>query len=144
MTTNEIPVKVTVKTTIDEADPMELVVFGRYFQKGNASYLKYEEVMEELGTVRTIVKISEEEMLILRSGAIKMRLPFQLQKKLNGSYEMPFGVFETATLAQKMEFTDGHVQGGGQIDIVYDFEMQGSPAGTYQLKIQFHPVHMSE
>ncbi|WP_169809859.1 DUF1934 domain-containing protein [Neobacillus mesonae] len=146
LATKEIPVKVTVKTTIDETDPMELIVFGRYFQKENASYLQYEEVLEEVGTVRTIVKVSEGEMLILRSGAIKMRLPFQLQQKLTGSYEMPFGVFETATLARKMEFVPSqeqeHGHAAGQIEIVYDFEMQGSHAGTYHLQIHFQPDHM--
>lgn len=143
MTTNEIPVKISVKTTINDAAPVELIVFGRYFQKERATYLQYEEVLEEVGTVRTIVKVSQEEMLILRSGAIKMRLPFRLQQKLPGSYELSLGAFETATLAKKMEFTSQE-NGSGQIDIIYDFEMQGAPAGTFQLEIHFQPEHSYE
>ncbi|WP_235888091.1 DUF1934 domain-containing protein [Neobacillus paridis] len=143
MTTNEIPVKISVKTTINDAAPVELIVFGRYFQKERAAYLQYEEVLEEVGTIRTIVKVSQEEMLILRSGAIKMRLPFRLQQKLPGSYELSLGAFETATLAKKMEFTSQE-NGSGQIDIIYDFEMQGAPAGTFQLEIHFQPEHSYE
>jgi uncharacterized beta-barrel protein YwiB (DUF1934 family) len=54
-----------------------------------------------------------------------------LHKKLRGSYEMPFGTFETMTLAKRIEHSDG------LIDILYDFTMQGSHAGTYHLEITF-------
>lgn len=130
MLNTEIPVKINVKTTIDEQETFELVVFGRAYHKGDAFFLRYEEVLEE-GTVRTIVKVANEEALILRSGAVKMRLPFRLNKILRGSYEMPFGTFETSTMARRIE----HIE--GLIDIVYDFTMQGTPAGTYHLEITF-------
>ncbi|MFJ5717036.1 DUF1934 domain-containing protein [Neobacillus sp. NPDC093127] len=126
----EIPVKINVKTTIDDQETFELVVFGRAYHKGDAFFLRYEEVLEE-GTVRTIVKVATEEALILRAGAVKMRLPFRLHKKLRGSYEMPFGTFETLTLARRIEHKEG------LIDIVYDFTMQGTPSGTYHLEITF-------
>ena len=127
---HEIPVKIKVKTTIDEQETFELTVFGRYYQKDQASFLQYEEVLEE-GTVRTIVKVAKDEALILRGGAVKMRLPFRLHKKLRGSYEVPFGTFETLTMAKRIKHTDG------LIDILYDFTMQGSPTGTYHLEITF-------
>ena len=47
-----------------------------YFKKTMSAYLRYEEAMEE-GSVRTIVKMAAEEALILRNGAVKMRLPFE-------------------------------------------------------------------
>jgi uncharacterized beta-barrel protein YwiB (DUF1934 family) len=79
----EVPVKINVKTTIDSDETFELMVFGTYFEKGNAAYLRYEEAVEE-GSVRTIVKMAQNVALILRGGAIKMRLPFELNRKLNG------------------------------------------------------------
>jgi uncharacterized beta-barrel protein YwiB (DUF1934 family) len=125
-----IPVKINVKTTINNEETFELVVFGQYYQKNGAAFLQYEEAAEE-GTVKTIVKTAEDEALILRSGAIKMRLPFQLHKTLNGSYEMPFGRFETTTVTRRMEIERN------SFDILYDFNLQGSPAGTYHLEITF-------
>jgi uncharacterized beta-barrel protein YwiB (DUF1934 family) len=130
----QLPVKINVKTTIDHEETFELVLFGQYYKKENASYLQYEEVMEE-GSVRTIVKMTPGEGLILRSGAVKMRLPFQVNRKMNGSYEMPFGRFETTTKTKKIEHSFDN--GQGRIDILYDFTMQGSPAGTYHLEITF-------
>ncbi|WP_235824704.1 DUF1934 domain-containing protein [Bacillus salipaludis] len=134
MLTPEIPVRINVRTTIDQQESFELRLFGQYFEKGNASYLKYEEAMEE-GSVRTIVKMTAGEGLILRGGSVKMRLPFELNRKLNGSYEMPFGQFETTTLTKNLEHS--FENGKGLIDILYDFTMQGSPAGTYHLQITF-------
>lgn len=130
----EIPVRINVKTTIDQDETYELQLFGRYFVKENASYLHYEEAMEE-GSVRTIVKIASNEALILRSGAIKMRLPFELNRKLNGSYEMPFGHFAITTKAKSIEHS--YEKGSGVINILYDFTMQGSPKSTYHLQITF-------
>ncbi|WP_244440886.1 DUF1934 domain-containing protein [Neobacillus jeddahensis] len=130
MANHEIPVKIKVKTTINADETFELMVSGRYSQKAGASFLQYEEVLEE-GTVRTIVKVAAEEALILRGGAVKMRLPFRLHKRMRGSYEMPFGTFETMTMAKRIEHTKG------LIDILYDFNMQGSPGGTYHLEITF-------
>jgi uncharacterized beta-barrel protein YwiB (DUF1934 family) len=134
----EIPVKIKVKTTIDREETFELLVFGRFFRKENAYFLQYDEVMEE-GTVKTIVKLTKEEVLILRSGAIKMRLPFQLNRKLNGNYQLPFGVFQTTTLARELDFS--YEKNQGHLHIVYDFEMQDEPAGTYQLEISFQEEH---
>ncbi|WP_235841983.1 DUF1934 domain-containing protein [Neobacillus fumarioli] len=134
MANNEIPVKIVVKTTIDKEETFELTVFGRFFQKGQASYLQYEEAMDE-GKVRTIVKATADDMLILRSGAVNMRLPFQLEKTLPGRYELPFAALETTTLAKKMQFF--YENGCGLIEIVYDFSIAGEQTGTYHLEIKF-------
>jgi uncharacterized beta-barrel protein YwiB (DUF1934 family) len=125
-----IPVKINVKTTINNDETFEHVVFGQYYQKSGSNFLQYEEAVEE-GTVRTIVKVNEEEALILRSGAVKMRLPLQLHKTLKGSYEMPFGRFETTTMTRRMAHNEN------SLDILYDFTLQGSLAGTYHLEITF-------
>jgi uncharacterized beta-barrel protein YwiB (DUF1934 family) len=130
----EIPMKITIKTTIDREEAFELTVFGRYFQRENADYLQYEEVIEE-GKVRSIVKMAAEEALILRSGAIKMRLPFEVNRKLNGSYELPFGQFATVTKARKINYS--YENGKGCFEVLYEFSMQGSPTSTYHLEIAF-------
>jgi uncharacterized beta-barrel protein YwiB (DUF1934 family) len=134
LSTPELPVKITVKTTIDHDETFELSVFGRYFQRENADYLQYVEALEE-GEVRTIVKMSAKEALILRSGAVKMRLPFELNRKLNGSYELPFGEFATVTKANKLDYR--YENGKGSFTVLYDFLMEGSALSKYHLEIAF-------
>lgn len=134
MSIPELPVKINVKTTIDQDETFELMVFGTYFEKGNAAYLRYEEAMEE-GSVRTIVKMAADEALILRGGAVKMRLPFEVNRKLNGSYEMPFGQFATVTMAKRIDYS--YENGKGRFSVLYDFSMEGAPTNTYELEIAF-------
>jgi uncharacterized beta-barrel protein YwiB (DUF1934 family) len=126
--------KITVKTTIvqeDHKEIMESTATGEFFQKENASYLQYEESSDQ-GSIRTTVKVAGNEALILRNGAVKMRLPFALYQPMRGTYKLPFGKFETMTLAKNISLSKG------KIDLLYDFSMQGAPSvGTYHLEITF-------
>nr|WP_321202566.1 DUF1934 domain-containing protein [Cytobacillus horneckiae] len=135
----QVPVKIKVKTDIrngKDKETFELTAFGRYYKKDSARFLQYEEAMED-GLVKTIVKISEQDGLILRSGSVKMRLPFRMNKSLRGSYETPYGVFEMMTLTKRMVHSFEEDKSMGSIDLLYELKMQGSRAGTYHLAITF-------
>ncbi|RSD27173.1 DUF1934 domain-containing protein [Mesobacillus subterraneus] len=135
----QIPVKVTVKTVIysgSEKETFELTTFGRYYKKANSSYLQYDEVMEE-GDVHTTVKISGNEVLIMRSGAIKMRLHFLLNKKTPGNYKTPYGLLETSALTKRLDLGYNDEKHEGQVDLLYEMAIQGANAGTYHLTINF-------
>lgn len=135
----QVPVKIKVKTDIRDGsskDTFELTAFGQYYKKENARFLQYNEVMEE-GTVKTIIKISEQDGVILRSGAVKMRLPFQINKKLKGRYDTPYGVFETATLTKRFVHHFDEKTDIGSIDLLYEMSIQGAHSGTYHLVITF-------
>lgn len=136
---DQIPVKVTVKTAIysgSEKETFELTTFGRYYRKASSSYLQYDEVMEE-GDVHTTVKISGNEVLILRSGAIKMRLHFLLNKKTPGNYKTPFGLLETSALTKRLDTDFSEEKQEGHVDLLYDMAIQGSNAGTYHMTINY-------
>ncbi len=132
-------VKLTVKTTIsrqNSSETFEAAAVGHFYQKEAAIYLKYEEMIDE-GRIRTIVKAAKEEALILRNGAATMRLPFALARKKGGYYEIPLGKFKTATFTKKIDYQYQAENGTGYIELVYDFSLQGSDAGTYELQINF-------
>lgn len=135
----QIPVKIKVKTTIwndVDKDTFELQTFGQYYEKNDSIFLQYEEVMEE-GKIKSIVKVSSTEALILRSGAINMRMVFQTEKKLQGRYETSLGSMPMTTLTKKLDYFFEETAKKGIMTILYDLEMQGSLAGTYQLEISF-------
>ena len=136
---DQIPVKVTVKTAIysgKEKETFELTTFGRYYKKANSSYLQYDEVMEE-GDVHTTVKISGDEVLILRSGAIKMRLHFLLNKKTPGNYQTQYGLLQTSALTKRLDTDFNETKQEGHVDLLYYMAIQGSNAGTYHLMINY-------
>jgi uncharacterized beta-barrel protein YwiB (DUF1934 family) len=131
-------VKVNVKTTIFQDGHEEIIegtAQGDFIQKATSSYLQYDEISDQ-GGIRTIVKMAGDEALILRTGAVKMKLPFKLNQEMSGSYEMPFGKFETMTVAKNIDLC--YDNNKGKIDLRYDFSMQGAPSvGTYHLEITF-------
>ncbi|WP_335871434.1 DUF1934 domain-containing protein [Bacillus sp. 2205SS5-2] len=132
------PVKIHLTTDITqegEKESISFTTFGRYYQKGGASFLKYEEVLEE-GTVRTIVKIKEDTGLILRGGAVKMRLAFQRESAMNGSYESPHGTFLLETKTRNLRHKQ-QSDSNGEILLTYDLSMQGTVVGTYKMKLTY-------
>ena len=135
----QMPVKITVNTTISDGEnkeTYELTTFGEYYHKTNSIYLRYQEYSEE-GDIQTTVKMGEREGSILRNGAIKMRLLFQKNKSLLGSYTSPFGLFEMKTKTSRIDFEFDEAVRKGSIDLLYNLTMQGSHAGTYHLLITF-------
>lgn len=135
----QMPVKIKVKTDIRDGsrkETFELIAFGRYYIKENACFLQYDEAMEA-GTAKTIIKSAGDEGLILRSGAVKMRLPFKRNKRQSGSYQTPYGVLEMETVTKRFDHQFDEQTGQGSIDILYELKMQGSTAGTYHLYITF-------
>ncbi|WP_338752059.1 DUF1934 domain-containing protein [Bacillus sp. FJAT-52991] len=147
MTTNQqahIPVNICLTTSIEmdgEKEDYELTLSGEFYEKSSAFFLKYDEVQEE-GTIHTIVKFSENEALILRSGAVKMRLPFHLTEQRNGSYDSPYGALllstQTNTLVHECTYNQQTVQ--GILKLNYDLLMQGSPVGKYKMNMTFQGV----
>jgi uncharacterized beta-barrel protein YwiB (DUF1934 family) len=138
--TEKTDVKIHLKTRIqhgDEKDSFELFSNGRYYEKGDSFYLKYDEVQEE-GTIHTIVKIKrDEEALILRSGAVKMRMVFKQGEEHAGSYESQLGTLMITTKTSKLTHTADRNRNDGEINLSYQLYMQGSPVGKYEMDISY-------
>jgi uncharacterized beta-barrel protein YwiB (DUF1934 family) len=133
------PVKIHLKTNItigDDSDSFELVSFGRYYEKGEAFFLKYDEVQEE-GTIHTIVKVTDEQALILRSGAVKMRMLFNEEEEMSGSYESELGTLLLTTKTKKLSHTKNLDKTEGDFNLSYELMMQGSSVGDYEMSINF-------
>ncbi len=135
----EIPVKIRIKTTVSNEngrETFELATFGRYCIKGRTRYLLYEEVLD-VGKVRSVVKITADEIVILRRGPVEMNMKFQRNKELAGRYKTPYGILDIATCTKELAHSCGEEERKGSVRIQYDLKMQGALAGTYDLQLQF-------
>lgn len=136
---DQIPVKIKVHTSIQnggEKETFELTTFGRYYLKNESAYLQYEEVTEE-GQMKTTIKLTDNEMLLMRSGSIKMRMLLEEKKKHRGSYTTPFGELQIMTETKELQHRWNSETSEGRIEVLYDLSIQGSKAGTYSLQIVF-------
>jgi uncharacterized beta-barrel protein YwiB (DUF1934 family) len=135
----QIPVTLHVKTKIkqgNDTESYELMAFGRLQKTENATFLRYNEEME-VGNVATTIKLSPKGALILRSGAIKMRMNFSERQILPGTYQTPFGTMQIETHTEKLSYLSQPNISEGTVDLIYNLTIQGSLAGTYHMTITY-------
>lgn len=137
----EKKVKIKLISTIlpvdGERETYELWLQGLFVEKSGKSYLRYQEVMDEK-TIQTTVKLSNENALIIRSGGVNMRLPFNTMQHERGHYTNELGTLPVLTQTQQLthehhedEFMNGHFQ------VQYDLMIGEQTVGNYKLEIQY-------
>lgn len=133
----KIKVLSTIHPTDGEQQTYELWVQGTFIKKSEKIYLRYEEIMENQ-SVRTTIKLDDENPLILRSGAINMRLPFSTAKKQNGHYDTTFGTLPLVTKTNRIALIHNDEQIiNGTFCVQYDLIISGQSVGNYTLEIQY-------
>ncbi|GAA0320320.1 DUF1934 domain-containing protein [Bacillus carboniphilus] len=138
MTANDQEVKITLQNEIkrdQEVERYELTVWGQYFKKAGSEFLKYEEAHEE-GTVKTILKWKDGYALLLRSGAVSMRLEHRLDETTRGHYEHVYGTIpiaaHTSEINHQTKDNNQHT-----LKLEYALSMQESFIGTYKMTFSF-------
>ena len=133
-------VKIHLQTTVtngSDKETYELLTFGTLQKKGQSLYLKYEEVQEDLQTTNAIVKWSEEEVFIMRSGHVNMRQKFIKDVMTQSMFESPLGALQMLTTAKSMHLSTDPSRADGEMKLIYDLAIQGSDVGEYEMKITF-------
>lgn len=127
----------TIRPIDGESESYEMWLKGQLLEKAGSMYLKYEEVQEDK-TIRTTMKLGNEQALIMRAGAVKMRLPLNIIEQQTGHYESEFGSMPLVIETKKMTFTKQAIS--GDFHVQYDLLMGGQSVGNYTLDITFTEV----
>lgn len=120
----------TIRHPDVEEETINLETKGTLTLKGNQYYLVYEELQNEKA-IRTTVKLSGQSALILRSGGIKMRLPFERGEFQIGSYDTQYGTLMMTTNTKQLHFEEGHFL------VEYELIVNDEVAGTYTLELTY-------
>ncbi|WP_096203008.1 DUF1934 domain-containing protein [Bacillus sp. FJAT-45350] len=108
---------------------------GQLHEKNQSLYLHYEEELEEVGKVRTLIKVTDADVTIIRQGAVQMRQPFLLHKTTSGTYHSPFGLLEMETTTNELQFEWSKEKQSGQLILSYQLLLQGEDGGEHELTI---------
>ncbi|MGE7690700.1 DUF1934 domain-containing protein [Lysinibacillus sp. NPDC097214] len=127
----------TIRPIDGESEGYEMLLTGQLLEKAGSIYLKYEEVQEDK-TIRTTMKLGNEQALIMRNGAVKMRLPLNIIEQQMGHYESELGSMPLVIDTKEMTFTKQAVS--GDFHVQYDLLMGGQSVGNYTLDITFTEV----
>nr|WP_275899604.1 DUF1934 domain-containing protein [Bacillus piscicola] len=116
-------------------DQVKLQAKGELYQKNDLTYVAFTENLEDIGKVSTLLKIGEQEVTVLRSGAVEMRQLYQYGNITEGSYQTPYGTFKTEADTDQVAVMWSASGKTGRIQFGYDLTLQGTVAGRYDVTI---------
>lgn len=137
-----VKIKLITKIRPIEGEPetYEMWLQGSYIEKLDNAYLRYEEVQDGQ-SIRTTMKLGNDQALIIRGGAVNMRLPLNKHDEQLGNYESEFGSLPVITRTHALEFQrQSSDEKSGRFSVQYDLIMGGQMVGNYTVNIQFTEV----
>ena len=127
----------SITPTEGEEERYEMWLHGTLVERAGTPYIKYEEVQENQ-KIETTIKCTSEKALILRSGAVKMRLPLNSLAVQDGHYENMYGQIPLQTKTTKLLFEQEESK--GRFLANYDLLINGESVGHYKLELQYQEV----
>ena len=136
---DNVKIKLISSITPTEGDEerYEMWLHGTLVERAGTPYIKYEEVQEDQ-KVETTIKCTSEKALILRSGAVKMRLPLNSVAVQDGHYENMYGQIPLQTKTTTLLFEQE--ENRGRFLANYDLLINGESVGHYKLELQYQEV----
>ncbi|KPU54398.1 DUF1934 domain-containing protein [Bacillus wiedmannii] len=132
-----LPVHVHFVTEIREGARKETVAFeanGQYYVKDQGTYVTFQEPNEQ-GEVKTIIKIQDEQVLIMRSGAVSMRQTHVKGEWTTGTYTSELGTFALQTKTDNVLFKWSDEKKKGQLFLTYALLLSEQEAGRYTITL---------
>jgi len=134
---NKVIVRVvgTQKDVYGTENRIEMVAVGRHYQKNGVNYITYEDAETGMEGVKTLLKIHEDSVTLVRSGIIEQKQDFKLQQTSSSVYETPYGSMTLTVLTNHLEISFGPAS--GVVDIGYELVVDGQwqSANTLHIKM---------
>ena len=127
----------SILPTEGEAETYEMWLEGQLIDKNGTSYLRYEEVQDDK-KIQTTIKLTENRAVIMRSGAVNMRLPLNTTQQERGHYDSQYGSIPLITETHEIAILSD--EASRSFKTTYDLIIGGNPVGNYTLDIKFTEV----
>ena len=113
------------------------------FAKGNALYVRYEEpkMGPYQGDTRATVKLTGDELKIIRHGEVQSEQAFRLGQKLPGYYRSPFTSFQLSTHTQRLSIDIDDMS--GRASWAYDLYVFDEFSGHFSISLTIQEDHES-
>ncbi len=120
----------------EEAEPVEVICPATYYFKNGKHYILYEEPVEGMsGTIKSKIKIKEDEFLeVDKSGLTNTHMFFEKGKLAVTQYETPYGSIVVGTHTKEMEFHETE----DQIDVYvqYALDVGGDKIADCEIRLK--------
>lgn len=139
----EKEVLITISGVQDEYEgpPITQTVSGEYYFKNGRHYLLYEEIVENmngfLGNNKCTMKISPQQVEIIKKGDGNLYMNFMKGKKTVTSYTSPFGNIITGFYTHRIDIFEE--EGLTELALYYELEMNGAYISECEIRVQVKP-----
>ncbi len=118
----------------ENKDRIETLIPAQFYQKEDAYYVFYEEILDDsIGVTKSRMKISEKCVELNRRGDVNVTLTFTEGEKSVSAYQLPYGVFTMGIDTHVVKITETEET----IDILiqYTMEMDGQIISENDIEI---------
>ncbi|ASS67836.1 MULTISPECIES: DUF1934 domain-containing protein [unclassified Paenibacillus] len=109
---------------------------GEFFPKGKSRYIRYEELDELHGAVRTLIRWSGDEISLTRRGGVESEQTFAAGSKREGSYASGHLAFR---MTVETEALSAEGEAGGLLPLTlawtYRLRIEDQLSGRFQLRL---------
>lgn len=136
-----ISVRIDVRNLQRQDEEQNIINYqtrGYLYQKGQATYLQYQEGAEGLEGVQTTLKIEKNRVTLIRHGDISMKQIFEQGTRDEGMYHTPYGDLTLGTETTLLEMMLAYEE--GRIRIFYDLYLSGAISSVNTLEITYQSI----
>lgn len=113
-------------------------VSGKVIAKGPHLYIRYEELEQgprgEDISIRTTIKITSNQLKLIRHGGVESEQSFQLGQRLPGFYRSSYTQFNLSTETRKLDV----VRDGRSLTVSWDYDLYVYEELSGQFAISLH------
>ena len=128
-----------------ERDSIELVTEGQLYAKNGVDYITYRESVvtggDQTTGSTTMLKLSPQNMTLLRSGSVEQRQEFRPGELCVSSYITPHGSFNMGIFTNTFQVSRSETGKVAGIDVEYELELDGHWQSTNTLSILIKGDH---
>lgn len=122
----------------DKDDAVEVISIGEYYNRDGKHYVKYEEIMEEVdGVTSCTLKITENQIDIIKRGASNVHMIFESGKKNMTYYHTPYGDLQVGIFTKNIGVHED--ENKILIEINYGLDINYSFISDCQIQIKITP-----
>ena len=132
-------VKISVSGTVldngEKSEPMTFITDGRLYKKSGQYFLRYEESeLTGLEGTRTTIKADADTVSVIRTGKYPSQMFFTVGEKRMALYDTGFGGLTVVVNTKKID--NALSDSGGRIDVLYEVEVENTPAYLNRLQVK--------
>lgn len=133
--------KYAVSVTLDSLQDGQRTVIttnGEAIAQGRRLYVRFEETLKgpqgDPQSVRTTIKLTPDELKLIRHGAVESEQSFAEGRKLPGFYRSPYTQFNLSTDVRKLEL----VRKGRSLSVAWEYDLYIYEELSGQFAISLH------